>query len=162
MGPTNGPMRYQHVMEKILSGLNDSICKVFIDDIIIWGNSEEELLKNLTTVLNRLQERNVRISLDKCVFAARKIKYLGHIVDENGHRLDDSRIQPILDMARPKTQKEVRSLLGMTNQFRDYIPNYAEVVYPLSSLTGKGGFVWDQFKQESFDKLKQSLSDLLA
>ena len=62
-------------------------------------------------------------------------KYLGHIVDEYDHRLDDARIQPILDMGKPKTQNEVRSLLGMTNQFRDSIPNYAKIVYPLSSLT---------------------------
>lgn len=161
MGPKNGPMFFNYTTSQdILNGINGIYSEVFVDDICIPGKDEQGFLRNLRIVLERLKERNVRLSLDKCVFAAKEITYLGYIIDALGARLEDSRIQPILQLATPTNSKEVRSVLGMCNQFRDYIVGYADIVYPLTRLTSKvREWQWTEVEENHYRALLERLTD---
>jgi hypothetical protein len=155
-GPKNGPMFFQHVMRSILGDYVDTICKIFIDDICVFtdNNTEEELIHNIDKILTRLAEHNVRLSLSKCSFGNDNVKYLGYVVNEHGKQLPDSRVDGILKLAAPTTVKEVRGLLGMTNQFREYIKDYTTIISPINELTKKGTpFHWNNECAMVFDTL---------
>ena len=56
-GVASTPAIYQKTMDSILRGMPGVIC--YIDDIMITGKTEEEHLKNLTAVLQELQEHRL-------------------------------------------------------------------------------------------------------
>ena len=70
----------QLVIERVLAGLNNVICMVYVDDIIVFGKTEEEHDGNLCKVLERLKEHGYKISIDKCIFRSEQVECLGHII----------------------------------------------------------------------------------
>ena len=105
-------------MERVLADLNWTECLCYLDDIIVLGRDFEEHLQNLRKVFLRLRESNLSLSGDKCELARREVKYLGHIVSEEGIRPDPQLLQAIRDIPPPSTVKQVRSFLGLAGYYR--------------------------------------------
>ncbi|GFV32884.1 retrovirus-related Pol polyprotein from transposon 17.6 [Trichonephila clavipes] len=82
------------------------------------------------------QQLNFTVNLKKCAFGKAQIKYLGHIIVSGKHEPDPEKTAVINNLPKPKT-KELRSVLGLCNYYREYIPKYSELVYPLTELTKK-------------------------
>lgn len=81
MGLKNAPSTFQRVMDNFLRGLQNSICLVYLDDIIVFSTSLQEHMENLKKVFQRLQEYNFRIQMDKSEFLKLETGYLGHLVE---------------------------------------------------------------------------------
>jgi len=157
-GPKNRPMFFQRNMFIILEGLRTFICEVFIDDILIYADSEEELLANIETVLARLLDHRIRLRLSKCSFGPTEIEYLGHIINQKGIELSRTRAQAIIDLVTPSTRKHVRTFLGMTNQFRNFVYNYAIIAEPLTKLTSVSvAFEWLPVHDKAVADLKEAI-----
>jgi hypothetical protein len=62
----------------------DSYCLIYLDDVLIFSPTFERHLKDLTSVFQRLQKANLQLRTDKCFFARKEVKYLGHIVSKGG------------------------------------------------------------------------------
>jgi len=61
---------------------------------------------------------------------------------------------------RPKKVKDVRAFLGLTNYFKKYIPNYADVSYPFYRLLKADiNFIWSDEAEHSFQALKKALCE---
>ncbi len=73
-------------MELVLAGLARKICMVYIDDIIVIGDTFHNHLENLTKVFTRLREAGLWLKLQKCQFVKRKVTYLGYVVGASGRR----------------------------------------------------------------------------
>ena len=92
----------------------------------------------------------------------------GHLVilDPSGEKPpqigpDPARIENLTNMQPPKNLKEVRSFLGLVNQFSKFSPDYAMITTKIRTLTWKGAkFIWTSDHQAEFDKVIASLSDL--
>ena len=82
---------------------------------------------------------NVRLKPSKCSFGMQSIEFLGHIFDENGVTLSNSRVQGIRDLPEPTSVKGVRSFIGMVNYFRDFIKGLSNHLIPLTQLAKKNG-----------------------
>jgi hypothetical protein len=90
----------------------------------------------------------------------KKFQYLGHIVDENGVRVDPSKIQVIRDWLAPTTLTELRSFLGLANFYRWFVLGFSHIVWALSRVTKGGGrakFVLGKEQKRAFDDLKHRL-----
>ncbi|GFV49617.1 hypothetical protein TNCV_1484731 [Trichonephila clavipes] len=122
-------------------------------------NWEEHLL-HLDTILTKLSELNFTVNLKKCAFGKAQIKYLGHIIGSGKHEPDPEKTAVINNLPGPKTKKELRSVLGLCNYYREYIPKYSELVYPLTELTKKrvpDSIPWTEKHDSSFHLLKKAL-----
>ena len=134
-GLKNASSIFQRRVEDVLIGIAG--VAVFIDDILVFGDTADEFLLILDQVLTRLGDAGVVVKASKCTFGSNAIEYLGHIVDNVGIRLSSKRVQAVLDLPAPKNAQAVRRFLGVANAFRDYIPDYASLSSPLRILTGR-------------------------
>ena len=130
----------------------------YMDDIIVFSHCFEEHLNHLESVLQCLQKANLKIKLQKCNFAMKKLKYLGHIVDGNGISPDPKLIEAVEKFPEPKSVKNVQQFLGLTGYYRKFILNYSKKSKPLTELIKKDNeFFWSIEAQESFNLLKKCL-----
>lgn len=112
-GVTNAPSTFQPLMEKCMAEMNLKEVLVFIDDLIVYAPTLEEHEKRLMKVLQRLKEFGLKLSVEKCEFFQRSVKYLGHVVSKNGVKTDPSKIETLKSWPVPSNLKELRSFLGL-------------------------------------------------
>ena len=124
------------ICQQQISQVIEGIAKVanLQDDIIVWGNTREELHQSLKEVLYRVQKSGVKLNLSKCKFEATEVSYLGHNLSEAGVKPDPSKVAAILQMPEPTNKSELQRFLGMINYLGKFLPNLASVSAPLRSL----------------------------
>ena len=105
-----------------------------MDDVLVFGRDQEEHDKRLEAVLRRVQSAGVTLNPSKCEFSKNQIKFLGHIVNQNGVQADPAKTLAVLELPPPSTVKAMRRFVGMVNQLSKFIPNCADVIRPLTEL----------------------------
>ena len=125
-------------MHEVLRGVPN--CFVYIDDIMIFSESEEDHWKHLSKVFNRLEHFGLLLNKYKCVFAAKEVDFLGHRVNSQGVRPLETKVSVICDFPKPRTVKDLRKFLGVIIFYRSFMPNTGGISQPLDSLLtpGKG------------------------
>mmetsp|Transcript_7130 Transcript_7130/g.7480 ORF Transcript_7130/g.7480 Transcript_7130/m.7480 type:complete len:1037 (-) Transcript_7130:831-3941(-) len=158
-GLKNAPAYYQFIMSKqVLQGLIYNSCEVYLDDIIIYADTEEELHQRFQVILERLRKFNIVINPDKCCYGLKEMKFLGHIISRDGIKLSREKVQGLVDIVKPVSLSTLRSFLGLTNYFRDFIPFYAQKVAVLEELTlKKQKFVWNENHDKAFQNIKDTI-----
>ena len=114
-GLCNAPATFQRLMDLVLAGVQWSQCLVYLDDIIVIGKSFEEHLRNLSSVLQRLREANLRLKPKKCFFCRKQVAYLGHVVSSGGVATDPEKTSKVSDWPIPTTVIEVQQFLGLAS-----------------------------------------------
>lgn len=157
-GLCNAPATFERLMEKVLQQLLFKICLVYLDDVIIFSGSFEEMLGRLRQVFLRLRMANLKLNPKKCFFFRREIKYLGHVISERGITTDPEKISSIKDWPIPRTKKQVRSFLGFCSYYRKFVKGFSLIAKPLFSLTENvRKFVWTEQCDAAFRELKKRL-----
>lgn len=135
MGLKGAPSFFQRVIStQVLSGLMMIICELYLDDLIIFAKSIEELTLNFRKILERFCEYNIFINPDKCKLGLSEVTYIGHTINSQGIHFDRQKIDGILNMPKPVIQSALKSFLGLANFFRDHIRNHSLIVGPLNEL----------------------------
>ena len=131
----------------------------FVDDILITGNSFEEVLFYLEKVLARLEAANLCVRPGKCQFSLLRFRALGKLIDENGIRIEKKKLSVIQGITPPKTLKQLQAVLGLLNYFRTFIPNYTKILYPIFQLlkSKKEPLPWTAEHQKILDEMKEYL-----
>jgi hypothetical protein len=133
-GALNSAAHFQSRMTKIFEDLIEKYMTCWIDDLLGFADSEEELLERLTQVLQRCSDYNVKINPKKCTWFARQIKWCGKIYDGKGVRHDPERVTALANMGHPQTMKDLHQFLYATNWMRQSIINYSFIIQPMSRL----------------------------
>ena len=135
-GLTNAPANFQRYMEQCLVGLRDTLCIPYLDDIIVYSPDFESHLAHLCEVFKRLREKGIKLNAQKFELFKNEVKYLGHIVSENGYCIDRSNVKVVerLKNVVPKTVGDVRRIIGPLNYYRKYIENFSQVAQPIFEL----------------------------
>ena len=159
-GLQSAPSYFAYQMQtRILNGL-ENICLVYLDDVIIFGETREEYLKNMEIVLNRFEERGILIKRSKCVFCVEEIGFLGHVVSGGGIKLSDDRKASLKNLSLPSTITQLRSFLGAANYFRQFIDGYALIAKDLHQLAAKSPtkhLLWTEDLKRSFERVKSAV-----
>ncbi len=157
-GLTNAPATFQFMMNNVLRPYLNKFVLVYLDDILIYSKTPEDHLKHIQLVLDILRKHKLFAKLSKCAFGTTNVDFLGHVVSSEGIKVDPNKIAVIKDWPRPKTQKDVRSFLGLAGYFRGFVKDFASVARPLTELTSKTvQWKWTQVQQKAFDSLKHAL-----
>lgn len=150
-GLKQAPGYFQKVMQDhVLRDYIPRYCVVYIDDVIIFAKSREELVRRTRLVLKRFEQHNLTLNPKKCRLCVRSVEYVGHRISEDGVEITSKRKEAINQMRQPETISELRSFLGVTNYVREFIPRYAEVTKALYDLIPAQG----QTKLKKVKKLK--------
>lgn len=156
-GIASAPALWQKAMDQVLQGIPHTQC--YLDDILVTGSTDQEHLQNLALVLQRLEQANLRLNVNKCAFMQDSIEYCGHVIDAKGLHPTQEKVEAILSAPVPKSVSEVKSLCGFISYYRKFIPDCASVMYPLTQLLKDGEkFKWESSQQEAFDQIKKIIS----
>jgi hypothetical protein len=112
----------------------DKFVIVFIDDILVYSENEEDHAKHLRIVLNRIRDHKLYAKFSKCEFWLKTVPFLGHVLSENGILVDPSKVQEVMDWNAPTTVHEVQSFLGLAGYYRRFIPDFSKIAKPMTSL----------------------------
>ncbi|KAJ9564382.1 hypothetical protein OSB04_000348 [Centaurea solstitialis] len=157
-GLTNAPAAFMDMMNRVCNPYLDKFVIVFIDDILIYSRSEEDHANHLRIILELLKRERLYAKLSKCEFWLREVQFLGHIVSENGIKVDPVKIEAIEKWEPPKTPTEVRSFLGLAGYYRKFIQDFSRIATSLTMLTKKNvKFEWREAQAEAFRTLKERL-----
>ena len=162
MGLTNASQRFMRVMQKILKNTSPKICLCYLDDIIVFGDTFEQHLENLMTVLTLLYNNNIKIHAHgtKTKLFQTHVTFLGHAISKEGIQCTEDKIAAIKDYPSPTTPKECRKALGLFGYLRKFCQNYGIIAKPIFELTGKTNkdFIWTHEAEAAFKELKHLLT----
>ena len=113
-----------------------------------------------------LQTAGLTFKPAKIDFGPKEVHYLGHVLSADGIRMGEDRIKAIIDLKTPTTIKELRSVLGIVNFVRKFIPNLATTIEPLVALSRKSSDAnlktlrnyWGPEQDAAFIKVKELLT----
>jgi hypothetical protein len=154
----------QMLVSVVLAGLVLTICEVYLDDVITYGETPKELLERLRRIWLKFRQYKITLSPKKLVIGVPQIEYVGHVINSEGTRFSREKLDKVLQVPPPKTAKELKSFLGLANYFRDHIANYASIMRPLNELlhgyvpTRK--LVWSEDQQTAFTAVKEAINTL--
>ncbi|GBG76168.1 hypothetical protein CBR_g21917 [Chara braunii] len=145
--------------EMDLTLVTDEFVIVYLDDILIFSKTVEEHVAHLDKVLSLLRQHKFKINGEKCEFGRTRVLYLGHEIFAEGLKPDDAKVASIRDWPRPQSVTEIRSFLGMTDYYRNFVENYSIVVAPLTDLTRLDTpWEWTERCKVVFRHLKDALT----
>ncbi len=132
----------------------------YIGDLLIKTNlSWMDHLERLEEVFIRLKDAGLKVNAKKSFFGRHELEYLGYWITRSGIQPLPKKIQAILNIATPKTTRDVRKFVGMINYYRDMWIRRSELLAPLTKLCSKKAkFEWTEAQQTAFEKVKQLLS----
>jgi hypothetical protein len=171
-GLCNSPATFQVFMNNIYRptiakhDLRGTAIRIYMDDITIAtkvslspSQSHAAHVAAVSDVLQVALDHDLYFKLEKCVFHAPSIDYLGVILEKGVTRMDPVKISGIKDWPTPKTVKDVRSFLSFCNFYCPFIRGFATVACPLNELTGKDApWAWDTRQQQVFATLKHRVT----
>jgi hypothetical protein len=150
-GLSNAPIVFMCLMKRVFKDYLDKFEVVFLDDILIYSNTEECHLQHLRMVLQVLREHQPYAKLSKCSFYQKQIHYLGHIISEKGIAVNPKKIEAIREWSAPNNIVEARSFMGLANYKKRFIEGFSKIAHPMTSLQKKGmKFEWTSKCEERF------------
>ena len=134
-GLANALATFQAYVNWALSDLLDICCIVYLDDILIFSNSEAEHEKHVQQVLERLQKFKLFIKLLKCEFHMIRVHYLGFVVTPEGIEMELVQIASVEDWPELTLVREILMFVGFANFYQCFIAGYSRITLPLLELT---------------------------
>ena len=135
MGVACAPDMFQSIMMEILGDLEHVL--VYIDNILIVqreGETEEDHLKKIEEVLQRLQDAGFKANLRKSFFMQKNVEYLGYQLTSDGLKPQPKKIEAMDRMKPPTNVKQLKRFIGMVNFYHDVFKKRSHILAPLTKL----------------------------
>lgn len=156
-GLTNAPATVQSLINNTFWPYLNIFVVAYSDDILVYSLSEEEHIRHVRLVFQKMREQNLFAKVSKCEFHANLVDYLGYVVNQQGVAMNPANLASIRDWPKPNSVQEVQSFLGFANFYRRFIKDYSKLTTPLTRFTRKGeAFVWDTAAAVAFKTLKEA------
>jgi len=138
LGMTNLLATFQAMINEILKDLiNKEKITAFVDDMLVGTETKEGHDEIVDEVLRRLEENNLYVKLEKCVWKVQKIGFLEVVIGPNGIEMEKKKVNRVLSWLMPKNIREIRKFLGLTNYYRRFVKDFARIVRLMNLLTRK-------------------------
>ncbi|CAF1466853.1 unnamed protein product [Rotaria sordida] len=130
-GVTNGPPAFQRIVSQILGPTRWQHSLAYLDDVIIYSPTFDQHLIHLDDVLNRLNNANFRLNVNKCQIAKTAIDFLGHHIEHSNIRPNADNIRALIETQQPTTAKEAFRFVKAAEYYRKFIPGFSTIAQPL-------------------------------
>ena len=150
-GLTNVPETFMDLMPKVFQPYQDQFVVVFVDEVLIYSQSEKEHEDHLRLVLQLLRDRHLYAKFNKCEFWLTEVRVLGHVVSPLGVSMDPEKVEVMMSWERPNSVFEIRSILGLAGYYRRFIEDFSRLAEPMTRFTRKEvKFDWDDQCEKAF------------
>ncbi|KAJ1590566.1 hypothetical protein NDA11_000811 [Ustilago hordei] len=161
-GLANALAHFQSFINDIFQDIIGIYVVVYLDDFLIFSDTEEAHVKHVTEVLTRLRSNRLFAKLSKCEFHAKTVEFLGYIIKPTGIEMDPEKVHTVKEWPMPESIHDIQRFLGFANFYRRFIAHFARIAKPLTSLVKP----IEQFKkfelpeeaQQAFHKLIQAFT----
>lgn len=157
-GLRNASQTFQRFMNQVVQGLD--FVFVYIDDILVASESEEQHRVHLGLLFERLRDFGINVNRGKCLFGVSELTFLGHRINEKGITPTDDKVQAIRDFPTPSNKKQVIRFIGMVNYYHRFLPHISELLIPLYAAgdqNRKVKFFWSAECEKNFAEIKLAL-----
>jgi len=163
-GLTNSPETFQTMMNKLLRNLiNTGKVVVFIDDVIVGMETEEEHDELVVEVVKRLEENDLYVKPEKCKWKVREVEFLGVVIGPEGIKMEKGKVKGVLEWPTPKYVKDMQKFLGLANYYCRFIKGFASIARPLHNLVKKDKkWEWAEKEERAFGELKRRFTEELV
>lgn len=160
-GLRNAGQTFQRFIDEVCAGLD--FCFPYLDDILVASKNREEHEEHLRILFQRLAAYGIIINVEKSVFFADSVIFVGYEVSAEGTQAPVDRVTALRSYKEPETARDMKRFLGMINFFRSFLPHAAEHQAPLNkAVAGKKGsqaIEWTPELTKSFELCKESLAE---
>ena len=125
VGLTNEPAAFMNLMYRLFQPYLDHFVVVFVDDILIYSQSEWEHEYHLRIVLQLLRDHQLYAKFSKCEFWLIEVRFLGHVVSASGVSVDLEKVEAVMSWERPKSVFKIRGFLGLAGYYRRFIKDFS-------------------------------------
>lgn len=151
-GLKNAPSCFQRLMDGILVEMSAHTC-VYIDDILVFSRDWNDHLRHIEEVLCALERAGLAANPAKCVWGARSLGYLGHMIGVGHVSVPEARVMALKEYCLPKRKKDLRAFLGTIGYYRRFVPDFAGRAGPLNAALAKDSpdlMKWTDVMYKSF------------
>jgi len=155
-GMTNLPATFQAMMNEILRDMiNKGKVVAFVDDVLVGTETEEGHNEVVEEVLRQLEENDLYVKPEKCMWKVRKVPFLGVVIGEGRVEMEEDKVEGVLKWPTPQCVRDVRKFLGLANYYRRFVKDFAKVALPMNRLTRKDEkWKLEDEQQAAFEQLK--------
>ena len=104
---------------------------VFVDDVMVVTETEKGHDEIVEEVLRRLEENDLFVKPEKCVWKVREVGFLEVIIGEDRVRMEKEKVQGVIEWLVSKSVKDVQKFLGLANYYKQFVKNFAKIARPL-------------------------------
>ncbi|SOV08973.1 uncharacterized protein UDID_18215 [Ustilago sp. UG-2017a] len=133
-GLANAPAHFQSFINDIFRDIIGVYVVVYLDDFLIFSDTEESHVKHVTEVLTRLRSNRLFAKLSKCEFHIKTVEFLGYIIKPTGIEMDPEKVRTVKEWPMPASIHDIQRFLGFANFYRRFIAHFARIAKPLTSL----------------------------
>ena len=133
-GLRNAPASFQRALDIILCGVRWQTCLIYLDDVIVFGKTTEQHLKDVDNVLQLLGDAGGTLKIKKCEFFQPKVNYLGHVITPGKLEVARNRVSGFANAKFPGNKPIMRSFLGAANYYRQFIRIFAGIARPFDAM----------------------------
>ncbi|MCO5554173.1 hypothetical protein L7F22_007699 [Adiantum nelumboides] len=158
-GLTNVPSTFTRFTSFIFQPFFGKSIRVFLDDFCTYSDRALHC-QRVEEGLQRLYQYGGQLNLDKCHVAEKEIVLLGHVISQEGIKVDPSRVQAILDLPPPNSARQVITFVQKVRYMSRFIHLLSQIISPLQQLANQEVFSWEQEHLECFNEVKEVLGSL--
>ena len=136
-GLTNVPVAFMDLMHRVFQPYLHQFVVVFVNNILIYSQSEEEHEDHLRVVLQLLSDHQLYAKFNKCQFWLTEVGFFGQVVSASGVSMDPERVKVVMSWERLKLVFEIHSFLGLAGYYRRFIEDFSRLAAPMTRLTWK-------------------------
>jgi hypothetical protein len=169
-GEANAPATFVQMMRHlVLADMTERGVADFVDDVLIYSETAEQHLQDVSDVLDRLEKHSLFIKPEKCQWMVQSVDFLGHTITatENGTTVKpiSSKIEAVTSWPKPRTQTQLRSFLGFANTFRSFIDGFSRIASSLFDMLKRvrnkrsAQLIWSERTNHSYEELKSAIAE---
>ncbi|KAJ1580818.1 hypothetical protein NDA12_007095 [Ustilago hordei] len=161
-GLANAPAHFQLFINDIFQDIIGVYVVVYLDNFLIFSDTEEAHVKHVTEVLTRLRNNRLFAKLSKCEFHTKIVEFLGYIIKPMGIEMDPEKVCTVKEWPMLESIHDIQRFLGFANFYRRFIAHFAHIAKPLTSLVKPTErfkkFELPEEAQQAFHKLIQAFT----